>query len=71
MNQSRVMSLVEAATNVLLGCAVALATQLLAFPLVGIQASMAQHLWLTTVFTGVSLARSYLVRRLFNRMRAA
>ncbi len=68
MSQSRCMSLIEATSNVALGCAVALATQLLAFPIVGVQASLTQHLWLTTVFTGVSVIRSYLVRRFFNRL---
>ena len=71
MSQSRCMSLIEAISNVALGCAVALATQLLAFPIVGVQASMTQHLWLGSIFTGVSLIRSYMLRRLFNRMGAA
>jgi len=71
MSQSRSLSLAEAVTNVGLGCKVALVTRLLASPVVGIQASMAQHLWLTTIFPSVSLARSYLVRRLFNRIGTA
>jgi hypothetical protein len=68
MSQSRLMSLVEATANVVLGCTVAVVTQLLAFPIVGIQASLTQHLWLGSIFTGVSLIRSYLLRRLFNRI---
>ena len=47
---------------------VALAIQLLAFPLVGIEASLQQNLLLGAIFTAVSLARSYLLRRLFNRI---
>jgi len=68
MSQSRALSLLEALANVGLGWLVALATQLLAFPLVGIQASLQQNLVLGAIFTGVSLARSYLLRRLFNRI---
>ena len=68
MSQSRAMSLFEAVANVVLGCAVAMVAQLLAFPVVGIQAGMSQHLLLSGIFTGVSLVRSYALRRLFNRI---
>ena len=68
MSQSRIASLLEAITNVGLGWLVALATQLLAFPLVGIEASLQQNLLIGAIFTAVSLARSYLLRRLFNRL---
>ena len=68
MNQSRTASLLEAITNVGLGWLLAMATQLLAFPLVGIEASLQQNLLIGAIFTAVSLARSYLLRRLFNRL---
>jgi len=68
MSQSRSASLLEAIANVGFGWLVALATQLLAFPLVGIQASLQQNLLLGAIFTAASLARSYLLRRLFNRI---
>ncbi len=71
MSQSRGMSLVEAGTNVLVGWLVALATQLAVFPLVGLQASVAQNLAIGTVFTAVSLVRGYLLRRLFERLARA
>ena len=57
----------EAVTNVLLGFVIAFATQLLALPLVGVQASLRQNLGMGAIFTAVSLVRSYALRRLFKR----
>jgi hypothetical protein len=65
MRQSRVMSLVEAAANVVVGYGIAVATQVLVFPHFGIAATLQQNLAIGAVFTVVSLARSYLLRRLF------
>ena len=66
MRRSRLMSLVEAVTNVAVGLVVAVATQLAVFPILGLQASLGQNLKLALVFTAVSIARSYALRRLFN-----
>jgi hypothetical protein len=68
MRQTRLMSLVEAAANVLVGLVIAVATQIVAFPILGLQATLAQNLKLALVFTGVSIGRSYLLRRVFDRM---
>jgi len=70
MKQSRAMSLVEAIANVVLGYALAIATQLAVFPLFGIEAALGEHLAIGLAFVGVSLARSYALRRLFERIRA-
>ncbi len=69
MPQSRMMSLVEAGANVAIGYGVAVATQALVFPLFGLQASLAQNLGIGAVFTGVPLARSYVLRRVFEAFR--
>ena len=42
MRQSRLMSLVEAATNVGVGLLVAVATQVIVFPILGLHASLGQ-----------------------------
>ena len=70
MKQSRVMSLVESVANVIVGYALAIATQLAVFPLFGIEAALGEHLAIGLAFVGVSLARSYALRRLFERIRA-
>jgi hypothetical protein len=59
------MSLVEAMTNVVVGFALALATQLAIFPLFGIVASLTDNLLISSIFTAVSIGRSYALRRLF------
>ena len=65
--QSRTMSLVEALANVLVGYGVAFATQVMVFPLFGLHASLDQNLAIGLIFTIVSLVRSYILRRVFNR----
>ena len=69
MTQSRSMSLVEAITNVVVGYALAVATQIVVFPWFGLQASLGENLALGGVFTGISLLRSYALRRLFDALR--
>jgi branched-subunit amino acid transport protein len=69
MRQSRLMSLVEAMANVVVGLLIALATQLLVFPILGLQASLAQNFKLALVITGVSIVRGYALRRLFEALR--
>jgi hypothetical protein len=68
MTQSRRMSFVEATTNVVVGYVLAIATQLLVFPWFGLEAALGEHLAIGMAFVGVSLARGYLLRRLFEHM---
>lgn len=69
MRQSRRMSLVEAIANVAVGYGIAVATQVLVFPLFGLHASLADNLLIGTIFTVVSIVRSYSLRRLFDALR--
>ncbi len=66
--QSRSASLLEAGANVLVGYLVALLAQQIVFPLFGIHTSLAQDSAIAAAFTAVSLARSYLLRRIFERI---
>lgn len=67
--QSRRGSVLEAILNVLIGCAVAAIGNAVFLPLVGLPApSAGQHVALAFLFTLLSLARSYGLRRLFNRL---
>lgn len=67
MTQTKSMSLVESITNVSIGFVVALATQLIVFPIFGLEVSMIDNLGIAVIFTVVSIVRSYLIRRLFNK----
>lgn len=70
MSQSRRMSLLEAMTNTAVGYAVAVATQYAVFPAFGLRVGVVENLGIGLIFTAVSLARSYALRRLFNRWRS-
>jgi len=66
--QTRLQSFLEAWINVIIGYIVALAAQIIVFPWYDIDVSISQNLQIGLIFTTVSIARSYLVRRLFNRL---
>jgi hypothetical protein len=69
MPQSRRLSLLEAMTNVFVGYALAVLTQLIVFPWFGLTASLQDNLAIGAAFVGVSLIRSYTLRRVFERWR--
>ncbi|HXF54058.1 MAG TPA: hypothetical protein VNK52_08035 [Hyphomicrobiaceae bacterium] len=63
------MSLAESIANVAVGYLLALATQVIVFPLFGIKASLPENLAIGAAFTGVSVLRSYMLRRVFEAWR--
>ncbi|PVZ48627.1 DUF7220 family protein [Thalassobacter stenotrophicus] len=69
MTQSRRLSLIEAITNVAVGYVLAVITQIVVFPWFGIHPSLGENLAIGSIFTGISLLRSYALRRLFERLR--
>jgi hypothetical protein len=69
VTQSRTMSLVESATNVIVGYILAILTQLAVFPLFGLEAALGEHLAIGMAFLCISLVRGYLLRRLFETIR--
>lgn len=72
MQQTRLESLIESLANIAIGYMVALLSQVAIFPLFGIHVPLSTNLAIGAWFTGISLARSYVIRRWFNaRLRAA
>jgi len=69
MKQTRLMSLIEAVANVLVGYGVAVIAQILVFPVFGLQTTLVQNLKMGLIFSGISLARSFILRRLFEAVR--
>jgi hypothetical protein len=67
--QSKKMSLIETITNVTAGYLVALLSQILIFPLFGIKATIQDNLMIGLWFTIISIIRSYVLRRIFNRIK--
>ncbi|NHQ75826.1 hypothetical protein HAT86_15345 [Roseovarius gahaiensis] len=69
MMQSRRRSLIEAITNVVVGYALAVVTQIVVFPWFGLQVSLGDNLAIGALFVTISLVRSYALRRVFERWR--
>ena len=67
MTQSRRASLLESAANIAIGYGVAVAAQVMIFPLFGIYVPLGDNLIIGALFTVVSLVRSYCLRRFFNK----
>ena len=65
--QSKLDSFIEAWLNVLIGFGISVLANFVIFPWVGITASTTQVLLVGLFMTGVSVARSYLVRRWANK----
>ena len=64
------MSLVESLANVAVGYGIAVLTQIAVFPFFGLHVSLADNLVMGAVFTIVSIARSFTLRRVFEELRA-
>jgi len=71
MKQSRTMSLVESLTNVAVGYGIAIVTQIVVFPLFGLSTTLAENMAMGAIFTVVSIARSYCLRRAFEGLRVS
>ncbi|MDP2355137.1 MAG: hypothetical protein Q8M31_03640 [Beijerinckiaceae bacterium] len=69
MKQSRRMSLIESVANVVVGYGVAVVAQILIFPAFGLHVTLEQNLQMGAVFTLVSIARSFALRRAFEAVR--
>ena len=67
MDQTRLESLIETVVNTLIGFIVAFFSQMLVFPLVGLEnVPIATNLEIGAWFTAISVLRGYVIRRWFN-----
>jgi hypothetical protein len=72
MTQTRLGSFIEACINVLIGFWINFLANLVILPLIGFHISVGQNLFIGVLYTIVSVARSYVIRRWFNaRLHAA
>ena len=69
--QTKWDSLKESFSNILIGYVVAILSQLAIFPLFGINLPLSDNLLIGLYFTVISLARSYVLRRFFNKKTVA
>jgi SNF family Na+-dependent transporter len=66
--QPRLHSMLEAVANVAMGYSINFVANLVVLPLFGLAVSARDAAGIGLVFTGISLARSYVLRRAFNRL---
>ncbi len=66
-SQSRRSSLIEALANTAIGFCISLLATLTILPALGVIASAGQSVVMTLGFTVISIIRSYILRRVFNR----
>lgn len=70
MAQTRLGSFVEAWANIVVGFAINFTANLIVLPLFGFDTLTASKAFgIGVIFTGISLARSYVLRRWFNGLR--
>lgn len=67
MSQTKTHSLIESLTNVAIGYVVALLSQIVVFPMFNIYVPLSDNLLIGLWFTLISIFRSYVVRRYFNK----
>ena len=65
--QSRLMSLIESLTNVAIGMVVSFFGQIVVSHWYNLPLNFAQNMQIVAFFTVLSVARSFVVRRWFNR----
>lgn len=67
--QSRKMSFGEACFSTAVGLIVSMIANAIVFPLFGFHVSLIQNLWISLIYTAISIGRGYCVRRLFEAWR--
>lgn len=67
--QTRMGSFAEAWANIAIGFAINFTANLLILPLFGFNVTGSQAFGIGVIFTGISLVRSYILRRWFNGLR--
>lgn len=66
MSQTKLQSLREALTNVIIGYIIAVISNMFVLSLFGYQTSLSKSMGIGLCFTIISIIRNYIVRRFFN-----
>ena len=64
--QSKKQSAIESLTSTTIGIIIGIVLNLTILPIFGYPVSVVDSLWISAIFTAVSVIRSYVVRRIFN-----
>jgi len=65
-SQPKKQSLIESVVNIVVGLVINVTAQIIVFPLFGMHISFGSTLQIAGIFTVISIARSYCLRRAFN-----
>lgn len=69
MSQTKAGSVVEALANIAVGFSINFVANMCIFPLFGMHISLANNFLMGMIYTAISLARSYVLRRWFNGLK--
>ena len=65
--QTKKQSIIESATQTIIGLGTSILIQVILYPLMGIPVTFSQNIIITLVFFIVSILRGYVIRRFFNK----
>lgn len=71
MSQTKRGSATEALINTLVGWGINYVANLLILPKFGFHVTYSQAFWIGCIFTVISIVRSYVMRRVFNRWKSS
>ncbi len=66
--QTKKHSIIEILFNTSLGYVIAICSNMIVFPLFGLDVSIQDNLLIGAIFTVISIIRGYVVRRIFNKI---
>lgn len=69
MSQTQAGSIAEAFANIAVGFSINFVANMCIFPLFGMHISLADNFLMGLIYTAISLARSYVLRRWFNGLK--
>ena len=64
--QTKKQSMIESLTSTTIGIIIGIVLNLTILPIFGYPVSVVDSLWISVIFTIVSIIRSYVIRRFFN-----
>ena len=64
--QTKKQSFIESLTSTTIGIIIGIVLNLIILPVFGYPVSLSDSLWISVIFTVISIIRSYIIRRWFN-----
>lgn len=68
MKQSKIMSFVESAINILVGFGISLGAQMVFLPMLGVEIHFGQNFAFALIMTAISICRQFILRRVFEAL---